>query len=40
MLEIALQREEPALICTQFAVKAGHANGLIKAEITTFSVFK
>lgn len=38
MSEIPLQKEEPAPSCTQFAMKARHANGLIKAEITAFSV--
>lgn len=36
MSEIALQREEPVLICAQFAMKAGHAKGLVKTEIFCF----
>lgn len=40
MSEISLRKVEPALSCTQFSMKTGHANRLIKAEITAFSVFK
>lgn len=40
MSEISLQKEEPVLRSTRFAMKAEHANRLIKAKITSFSVFK
>lgn len=40
MSEITFQKEELALGLTQFAVKAGHAKGLIEAEVGAFSVLK